>query len=320
MNHDNMQILEVAKMYYLNHMTQEDIAQKLYLSRSKVSRLLKQAKAENYISFVITGETYRNHFLETELMESFSLKDVHVTKTGDSLQATLAQMAPALSDYLVSILQESDTIAVARGKTLQTLSRDMPKKVIPSLKIVQVIGSLGDSPEIMENELGFIKKFAAVFHATPYNLYSPFAMTNSDEKQMFLQLPYIRQTLQLARKAGILLLSLGDPYAGDALWRSFLSREELAQTAHVYPAGTFCGYFYDINGKPIHQPWNDRMIGLSLSQLTSKEYIIGAVSGTNKVLPTLGALRGKMINILFIDEKTALELLIQNQLHAIEPD
>lgn len=38
-------LVEVARMYYDQDLTQQEIADKIYVSRSRVSRLIKKAKA-----------------------------------------------------------------------------------------------------------------------------------------------------------------------------------------------------------------------------------------------------------------------------------
>ncbi len=51
---DEIQIMtRVARMYYENNLTQEDIAQRLSLSRQKVSRLLIEARVQGIVRITI---------------------------------------------------------------------------------------------------------------------------------------------------------------------------------------------------------------------------------------------------------------------------
>jgi deoxyribonucleoside regulator len=42
-------LAEVARLYYLNHLTQQHIAERLRVSRSKVSRMLSEARASGLV-------------------------------------------------------------------------------------------------------------------------------------------------------------------------------------------------------------------------------------------------------------------------------
>lgn len=46
-NEEQQLLIDVAEMYYLEDKTQSEIARSLYLSRPKVSRLLKKARKKN---------------------------------------------------------------------------------------------------------------------------------------------------------------------------------------------------------------------------------------------------------------------------------
>ncbi len=52
---DRLELLaEVAEMYYIQHLNQAAIAEKLYFSRSKVSRLLTEARESGLASLFPT--------------------------------------------------------------------------------------------------------------------------------------------------------------------------------------------------------------------------------------------------------------------------
>jgi len=52
--HDEAQLMvQVARMYYENDLNQEDVAQRLNLSRQKVSRLLIEARTHGIVRITI---------------------------------------------------------------------------------------------------------------------------------------------------------------------------------------------------------------------------------------------------------------------------
>ena len=67
--------------------------------------------------------------------------------------------------------------------------------------------------------------------------------------------------------------------------------------------------FYDINGRAVETPFSDRIIAIELEKLRSLSYSIGMAASREKVPAIMGALRGKLINVLITDEETAKILL-----------
>lgn len=53
MSYDSELMYNVAKLYYLNRITQENIARKLNISKYKVNRILKSALAQGIIQIRI---------------------------------------------------------------------------------------------------------------------------------------------------------------------------------------------------------------------------------------------------------------------------
>ena len=74
----------VANLYYNSELTQSQIAERLYTSRSKVSRMLKEARELGIVQIHIREPWERNLVYETRLKELFSLKTVRVIAAKDA--------------------------------------------------------------------------------------------------------------------------------------------------------------------------------------------------------------------------------------------
>ena len=71
----------VASLYYKLHQSQAEIADRLGVSTSKVSRLLKDAWDRGIIEVNIRTPIPRDFALEQELMTRFGLRDAYVLET-----------------------------------------------------------------------------------------------------------------------------------------------------------------------------------------------------------------------------------------------
>ena len=71
-------LAEVACDYYERGLTQNEIADKLFLSRTRVSRLLKEAVDEGIVSFSVNYTFERHYEIEERLKNRFGLKHARV--------------------------------------------------------------------------------------------------------------------------------------------------------------------------------------------------------------------------------------------------
>jgi lsr operon transcriptional repressor len=73
--------------------------------------------------------------------------------------------------------------------------------------------------------------------------------------------------------------------------------------------GDILGHFFDSNGLPVPNPIEDRLMALSLDELSNIPVVICAAGGLPKVQSILGALCGGYVNVLITDEDAARAIL-----------
>ena len=109
-------------MYYENEMGQNEIAQKLGISRPTVSKLLKEAKERGYLRIEIVGPQEQNCYkLERELEEKFGLKEAIVVEDKHDDIFQKEELGAEVAKYLYRIIQEGDIIGVSMGTTLKMI-------------------------------------------------------------------------------------------------------------------------------------------------------------------------------------------------------
>ena len=65
------------------------------------------------------------------------------------------------------------------------------------------------------------------------------------------------------------------------------------------------------NGEYVISKMDDRIIRISTDKIKKIKNVIGVGFGDRKVKVIIGALRGKFINILLTDEKTAKKIIVE---------
>jgi DNA-binding transcriptional regulator LsrR (DeoR family) len=122
---------EVARLYYVRELTQQQIAQRLGVSRFKVLRLLEQARTEGVVRFEIDEPVPVLDELSRSLEERFGLQRALVV---DDVPAATADLLPRL-------LRSRDVLGVAWGETLARVCTLLPPAP-HRIPVVQVCGAI----------------------------------------------------------------------------------------------------------------------------------------------------------------------------------
>jgi DNA-binding transcriptional regulator LsrR (DeoR family) len=92
-----------------------------------------------------------------------------------------------------------------------------------------------------------------------------------------------------------------------------LTDEEFSQLQAQGAVGDIALRFFDASGEAVQHEICDRIIGLDLDQIKSVPRVIGAAGGEAKFEVIRAALRGKLINVLVTDDRTAVRLLEEDE-------
>jgi DNA-binding transcriptional regulator LsrR (DeoR family) len=123
---------EVARLYYVRELTQQQIAQRLGVSRFKVLRLLEQARAEGVVRFEIDEAVPVHDDLSRELEKRFGLASAVVVD--DGVDASAGELIPRL-------LRPDDVLGVAWGETLARTAEHLSPVAAP-VPVVQICGAI----------------------------------------------------------------------------------------------------------------------------------------------------------------------------------
>ena len=124
---------EVARLYYVRDLTQQQIAKRLGVSRFKVLRLLEQARAEGVVRFEIDEPVPVLDDLSAELEQRFGLETALVVE--DDVARAAAHLLPGL-------LRPRDVLGVAWGRRLQLVVEQLPMLAEARMPVVQICGAI----------------------------------------------------------------------------------------------------------------------------------------------------------------------------------
>jgi DNA-binding transcriptional regulator LsrR (DeoR family) len=309
----NTSLLEkVAKLYYEDGMTQEKIAQKLRISRPKVSRLLTEARAEGVVQIIVNSMPNGFEDLERELEMKTGLLDSVITRVSDPHDANLVsqELGSAAAQYFERIVQDGDVVGFTWGNTLSVMADQISPLKLRQMLIVQMVGGMGDP--FSDAHAGDIARRAAqTLNAKLAVMPAPGIVDTVEMCEAMRKNKHVSHALSLGAEVKVAFVGIGS-FRKDAL---LMRNEDIITWQEVDPlikrgaVGDIGLRFFDIKGTRLHSEIDQRIIGVELDVIRKLERVVGVAGGTQKYDAILGAVRGKYINSLVTDEETARRLV-----------
>jgi DNA-binding transcriptional regulator LsrR (DeoR family) len=301
----------VLTLYYMEELTQADIAQRLGLSTAKVNRLLQQAREQGYVNITIRTPFQQLFDLEARLQAVFGLRDaIVIPAVAESSTSPLNALGTAAADYLLQHLRDGDVLGVASGTTVQALIEAIAPTRSYEVEVVPIIGSVQGQLTTDGNYLA--AHLAERLGAKAYQLPAPaFVDTRAHCETLRLMGP-VKEILDIARRANIALLGVGTVDAEVSRFVQFTALSA-ADMKHIADdcggVGDINAFIFDIEGRPCAREYADRVVGLTLDEIKRIPYRIGIAATAMKALPIYGALRGGYLHALITDETAARGVL-----------
>jgi len=307
---DNTLLYKIAKAYYEDGFTQDQIGRRFGVSRIKVSRLLQQARQSRVVQITITPPVDSFGDLERDLETAYRLDEVVVVSTySDAQEDVVPRLGAAAAGYLARCLGDQQLLDLSWGSTLLAVIEALAPQNLPELRVVQMLGGLGRA-ESETYGADLTMRMAQTLGARMRLLPSPGIVSSKLVRDALLEDVNIAETLALAARADLALVGIGAPLTGSVIVEAgILSEDELLELREMGAVGDIALRFFDENGRSVEHPINDRIIGLDLQQITQIPRVIGVAGGEGKYEVIRGAVRGRLVDVLITDETTATRLL-----------
>jgi DNA-binding transcriptional regulator LsrR (DeoR family) len=301
----------ILTLYYVEELTQTEIAQRLGLSTAKVNRLLVQAREQGYVNITIRTPFQSLFELEDRLKAVFGLKDVIVIPSlAESSSSPLNALGSAAADFLLAHLRDGDVLAITPGSTVQAVVQAVETTRPYKIEVVPMLGAIQGQIESDMNYLAM--NLGERLGAKAYQLHAPAFVETPEHAEALQAMGPVKEILDIARRASIVLVGVGTVNADVSRFVQFtaLSAEDLKRIAEECGGvGEIGAHVYDIEGKPCAKAFADRVIGLTLTEIQNIPFRIGVAATAAKALPIYGALRGGYLHALITDEAAARGIL-----------
>lgn len=317
---DDALIVRVAWFYYVGGLNQEETASRLGLHRSRVNRLLSEAREKGLVSITIQSDLARLLEVEARLVRRYGL-DVCLTTppigfekiernpelaTAQGLVARRA-VGSAAANFLRGKLEKGPTtIGVSWGRTIEQMAVQLAGVRNPQARFVSLIGSLDRN--LASNSFEVIQALAVRTGGQGHFLALPFIADTEDDRDVLLSQRTVANTLAVAEAAELHIISVGELDRRSFLSeRAMLSEDEMESLHASGAVADTLGRFFDAEGREVDHPLRRRTLAVDLDRLRGKDIVLLA-AGLSKLEAISALLKAGFVKGLVIDGDTALAL------------
>jgi len=308
---DRSLLVKAARLYYEQDMSQDQVAAAIGVSRSNISRMLTDARAQGIVQIRIVEHAMRDTALERRLGELLPIRNIRVARSLNTIDEYAAVGALG-SEALLERVRPNSTVAVSWGSTLQSMVNALEPEYLPGVHLVPLVGGM-TTLSTGSNGDDLIRNMATKLGASFSAMLAPVVVSSAEARDAFIKEPSIAEVLNQAANADIAVVGIGSKRSSstmDLLHSAGLPDETYdAITADM--AGDMAARIFDSSGQAVDHGWADRIIGLSLDQLRRIPYVIGIAAGSGKALGVIGAVRGGYVSEIVLSSSCALAVIRQ---------
>ncbi|WP_407526261.1 sugar-binding transcriptional regulator [Methylobacterium oryzisoli] len=304
----------VAWYYFIAGLKQQEIADRLGITRLRVNRIVGQARADGSVRIELRMPLAQCVALEARLRDRFGLAEAVVVPAVDDPSAQQRVIGEAAGALLDPLLAEGRGLGVGWGSTLSAAARRISPRRLPGAWVAALMGGLtrGSGTNTFEVATEFARALGAECYYLPAPIYCP-----SSENRLALLTHYgLAEAMRRARQADVALVAAGDLSDLSLLARTQTVSENRAALAAAGAVGDLLGVYLDRDGRPVDHPLNARAVALPPEDLREVPCSILAAGGPHKAGIVAAVLRAGYVNRLVTDEAVAGAILDEGEARA----
>jgi deoxyribonucleoside regulator len=302
---------EIAEMYFHEGITQAQIAEKVGINRSMVSRMLAEARRKGIVEVKVHRPVMFDRELQERLISRFGLHSAYVFNFhGADAVLLKAELAEAGAYVLRKFLVSGSVLGLAWGSTVHETVKVFRSDQSLQIKIVQLVGAIGARNTHFDGHW-LVQSLSEKLNGEGYYLNAPFMVGSPEVARALVNDPSIAEVIRLWKQIEIGLFGIGtiDPKYSSFYNAGFVDVRELEKLMAEGAVGDVCGLHFNLRGEVTGSEFESRLIAIPRTDLLQIPIRLGVAAGRGKTYPILGAMHGGYINVLVTDSQTASEIL-----------
>lgn len=305
-----MQMIRVAELYYMQNMTQQEIANIAGISRPTVSRLLEDARTQGIVEIKLHISEDIESGVAGELRERLGFQEVLVVNTREQdYNKSMDKLSKAAADYLTGVVRSNMTIGVSWGRAMKALAVAMPSLPLEHVKVVQTVGSLGMTDSNFDGT-DVVSILASKLGGSYRSVCGPAILPTKAIAHELRQIPAIFQALEEAAHADLYITGIGSFEEPDnSLQRAgYINSQEKIALRDQGAVANILARVLDKEGNEISE-FNARSLSIPLECLKKSALTIGISASESKADAVLALAKGQYLDTLIIDLACAQKVM-----------
>ena len=309
MNDRYEDMYQAAARYYIQGETMESIARALQLSRSSVSRLLREARDSGLVRISLADHIGSQSPLAAKLANTFGVK-VHLVPVRDSANENLRfdQVAKLAGRIVTEAVGDHQLIGAAWGVTLAHLSRHLGRRPLVGSTIVQMNGGANQRSSGIPYIGEILQTIGDAFDSRVVLFPVPAFFDYAATKDAMWRERSVQNVLRLHAKLDLAVFGVGSfqgVVPSHVYSAGYMDASDMQRLAADGVVGDVCTVLLREDGSYADIEYNARATGLTPAELQNVPRRICVVADPSRAPAVIGALRAGTATDLVIDEGTA---------------
>ena len=306
---------KVAWLYHNGNLRQREIADRLAITQSRVSRLLVMAIAAGIVRTTVVAPDGLHAEVEEALEKRYGLLEAHVFDVGAGVEEDGQGLAGSLGQSVANWLQAHPFEAEIIGFTSWSRSLRATVAALPRMRsnvrdVVELLGDVG-RPSLQHEAAQATRDLAKLTGAEPRFLRTPGVVSSPEvRKTLLAHDPDARMSLELLDHMQLALVGIGtcdvDPPL--AAGENFFTYDQFDRARQLGAVGQVNLRFIAADGSPVVSELDDLVVGVTLDQLRRADRVLAVAGGRKKYAAIRASLLGGWVNALVTDLATAERL------------
>lgn len=306
--------------YYVRNMSQNEIAERHFVSRQKVQRILKDGRDNNLVEIRVKFPDRIHGELESELEDKYGLLEAIVVGVDpedvDNPALVLRDVSDLASEYFLRILSNDMIVSFTWSNHVAEMIDAASRKIAilrekpKNTKIVLTIGSVvGNDTDLQTLESS--RRLASSLGGELHMLLAAGITASPIAQQALLDDPRVADVMELARRSQVAFFGVGSMDGASKCLRTIerVMPELIPEFRKRGIVGDINGHFFDPDGRQVPSELDRRLIGLSMDDIRALPLSVGIAAGSNKYEALRAVLRGGLLKVAITDVGNARRLV-----------
>lgn len=301
-------LIDVARMYYFENRSQQQIADALNMSRSNVSLLLKNCVENQIIEIKINDTVAKAHGIASEIQHKYNLDTVLIAKSYRDPRENIQSVARLAAHHLRSQLSNDMLLGYTNDLAIFYIAQKLNLSEFTRIHTIQMMGGISSSVLDYDGQ-ELASTFQQKLNGDSYKLHAPLLVKSSSLKKLLQMEPPIAQVFRRYPEIDIAIVYIDKLSLTMDVPDNIYSKADLLQLSEVGAVCRFCGRHLNSKGIPCNAGINSRIMAIDLDTLSKIPIVIGVSANVSNALAVKSCALSGFINCLIIDESLAKKII-----------